>query len=561
MDCQVVLGPDLGWTDLRLEGGRIRFKGHVHLGMASLEGEEAARHVAGHLLSARGDEALKAQLNTLYGHYAFVLEQDGRLIAGVDRIRSTALLLAGSATTLMIDDRGRRLVERLGLGAADIDPDQLLAMAMAGYTIGDGTLYRPIRQLRPGEAVVVDKDGQRVLRWFVYDAWNVVPMADAEGAIDELLTMLVKRLAASAKGRQIAVPLSAGLDSRFVASGLRMAGYENVLLFSYGRPGNHEAVAAEKIAQKLGYPWHFVEFTTQSQRAMYADPAHIAHWARADTLTTIPFIQDWTALKVLATKGLLQSDAIIVNGNSGDYITGAHAPVTLIDAPEPADPAARKRMAVDAVLSKHFRLWDAMARPENDRALSRLLGHEARAAGVQFGPDERLYGIHEMLEYQDRQSKYVVSGQRTYEGLGYAWRLPLWDDEIIEFFRNAPPELKRRQTLYRRSLERMNWGGVWRDIPVNAKTITPAWIRPIRFAAKLALSPFGKRKWHRFERRAFTWWMDPLRASVIVPYRKALMDRAGARHAGAWIADAYLTQHGIDTSALPPAADEPETTP
>lgn len=548
----IVVGPGRGWSEHRLAKGVMRFKGNVHLGMDTLEGAAAADHVAGLVSGARGEAALKAALATLHGHWAFAWSEPGRAIASVDRIRSTALLHGERDGRVMLDDRGRRLVERLGLGLDSIDQLQKLSLAMAGYTIGDGTLYAPIRQLRPGEALIVDALGARVLRWFVYDAWQVEPKTDPEGEMDALLAMLVQRLAKAANGRRIAVPLSAGLDSRFVASGLKMAGYDNVQLFSYGRAGNHEARAAKAIAERLGYPWTFVPFTTASQRAMYADPAHRAHWAEADTLTSVPFIQDWTAIRALQANRVIDADTIVVNGNSGDYISGAHAPAKLIDLAAPGAPAERERVAVGAVVGKHFRLWDALATPANDAVIAEALGRETRLAGCDFTEAQALHGIHEMLEYQDRQSKYVVSGQRTYEGLGLSWRLPLWDDEIVEFFRHAAPELKRGQALYRRSLERMNWGGVWRDIPVNAKTITPAWIRPIRFAAKLAFAPLGQRKWHRFERRAFVWWMDPLRTSVIVPYTTALMDRAGARHGGAWITDAYLAEHGIDTNRICP---------
>jgi hypothetical protein len=106
-------------------------------------------------------------------------------------------------------------------------------------------------------------------------------------------------------------------------------------------------------------------------------------------------------------------------------------------------------------------------------------------------------------------------------------------------------DLKRGQSLYRSVLHADNWGGVWENIPVNAKTITPAWIRPVRFAAKAAHAPLGAGRWRRFERRWFNWWMDPLRASAAVTYVHAARESRGARHAVAFVAERYLARHSL----------------
>lgn len=538
------------WQTYASGEGRIRWRGCIFEGVRTLEAQAAARRVV-QIVAAAGPEnaSLTRALRSLAGHFAFVLEQAGRTIACVDRIRSVPLLWGRRGTEVLIDDRAPRLAERLGTGGK-IDRAQALALAMSGYTIGAGTIFEGVHGLRAGEALIVDADGARTLRWFVYDAWRTEAIAEPEKRLSELHRFVIERLAKSADGRTIAVPLSAGLDSRMIASGLKAVGYRNVRLFSYGRPGNHEASTAKTIAERLGYPWAFHPFSPASQRAMFADADHARMWREADCGTSAPFEQDWAAIAALKASGFIPGDALVVNGNSGDYITGAHAPVALIDTVAPADEDARRERVVRAVVKKHFRLWEALATPANDAAIVGLLAREATEAGADFGVGQALAGIHEMLEYQDRQSKYVVSGQRTYEWFGLSWRLPLWDDEIVEFFRHAPMDLKRGQSLYKRVLTSDNWGGVWRDVPVNVKTIRPRWIVPLRLMAKAAHAPLGQEAWHRFERRAFVWWTDPLSVSAIVPYAQALADRRGARHSVAWIADAYLARHGVTQALL-----------
>ena len=44
----------------------------------------------------------------------------------------------------------------------------------------------------------------------------------------------MKKLSKSCEGKQIAIPLSGGYDSRLIASGLHKIGFKNVICFSYG---------------------------------------------------------------------------------------------------------------------------------------------------------------------------------------------------------------------------------------------------------------------------------------------------------------------------------------
>lgn len=551
-DCvraEIQVGPGLGWRMRTVGRATIYTKGYIFNGSIVIEGEDVSAHLAERLRSwidgTADDASLLEQLRALGGHFAFVLELGDRLVACVDRIRSVPLLWAVHDGQILIDDRGPRLSDRAGLGRK-IDPDNALAIAMAGYSIGAGTLFAGVRSLRAGEALIVDCTGHRTLRWFIYDAWRAQSMTQPEKRLSEVHRHIIERLATSAAGRVIALPLSAGLDSRMIASGLKECGYRHVHLFSYGRPGNHEANTAKAIAEKLDYSWRFVPFTTAGQRAMFADPDHAKAWADADSGTSVPFEQDWTAIAALRKDGYIPADALVVNGNSGDYISGAHAPASLFDLPASLSAEERRERAVSAVIKKHFRLWETLATPRNDAVLRTLLEHEALEAGATFDETEHPAGHHEFLEYQDRQAKYVVWGERAYEAQGLSWRLPLWDDEIIEFFRRVPLHLKRRQDLYRRVLHDDNWGGVWGNVPVNRKTITPRWIIPVRLLAKAAHLPLGAERWHRFEKRVFYWWMDPLRAMTVVPYTRALLDRRGARHAVSWLAEIYLQQHGFN---------------
>ena len=63
--------------------------------------------------------------------------------------------------------------------------------------------------------------------------------------------------------------MSAGLDSRLIASGLKHFNYKNVKCFSYGIHNNYESNASMLISKKLGYDWIFVEITHNKAKKFY----------------------------------------------------------------------------------------------------------------------------------------------------------------------------------------------------------------------------------------------------------------------------------------------------
>ena len=126
-----------------------------------------------------------------------------------------------------------------------------------------------------------------------FDSVDSFTQAFAE-ALDAAMAQLYER----ADGRVIALPLSAGLDSRLLAALLARDRYPNVMTFTYGLPGNADAQASARIAESLGLPWRQVSHTPEQLRLAWTDPSTESFLREASGSASLPH-QDWYAMRAL----------------------------------------------------------------------------------------------------------------------------------------------------------------------------------------------------------------------------------------------------------------------
>lgn len=553
----VAIEEEYGWRTIARGEATLRVKGYLNgTGFTSARFTAQADGLIA-AIGAGDTEGASRLLRLLDGHFALCIVTPAGVLAAVDRVRSIPLAYVREDDGLVIDDQASRLRRRLGLGVEDIDPEAALAFAMSGYTIGAATLYKGMRQLLPGEFLLYEagQSTSSVQRYGVYRPWRVEPRRRDVllNELGEVTLGILDKLARSAAGRQILVPLSAGMDSRLIVSGLAHLGHRNVMCFSYGMKDNYEARAASKIAAHLGYGWTFVPFTHRYARAAFLSDLHRQYHAFADNATATPVEHDFLALLRMNGAEWVDKDAILVNGQSGDYITGSHIPPSLSQPLLSKHQEERNAAVFEAIVAKHYGLWPGLKTRENLCRIKTMLWTELQKTGAPFDDPETSFALYEFSEFQNRQCKYVVAGQRAYEFFGYEWRLPLWDKDYLDFWERTPLSAKVNRNLFRAMLEKADWGGVWRDWP-TPRYLVPRWIVPIRFAAKLACAPFGKAFWHRMERHLFAYWMDIISNYDIVRYRDVLLAPRDHRNGLSWLTRSYLSQRGMEFDGGPSSA-------
>jgi len=483
------------------------------------------------------------------GNFALVVVNNKFTFICVDKIRSSPLFFTKIDSDFYIDCLPNQLINQPKF-IKSINNDAVLELCMSGYTIGNKTIYNNLFSLKAGEIVVFKENEFEYQQFYKYFDRASYLQSDYVDELSKLTIKIFQKMINGLEGRQVIVPLSAGNDSRLVVSILKHLGVTNVKCYSYGTINNFESNTAKLIAEKLGYEWIFIPLTNKSEKKYYLSDEYNEYLNFADTCSSVPHFQSLSTIKYLKDLEWIDDDAIFINGNSGDFITGLHINYFLKDITDTEDVETRKDNILNSLINKHFSLWGNLKLNKNLQRIKRNIWKEISSSCGGLENKSNDHALYEYSEFIDRQSKYVISGQRSYEFYGYEWRLPLWDDEYLNFWSKIPLDYKKDQKLYLDMLKKYNFGEVWgNDIPINKKTITPKWIIPLRFLAKIPFALFGKNGksfWHKFETIFFYYWMDNTKMMSSVPYLRVIKSiRNSPQHHVSWQVLDYIKKNNI----------------
>ncbi len=382
-------------------------------------------------------DELKEILKKLHGIFAAILERDNFLYLITDITRTFPLFYTINDNKIIISDNTFYIKNRL---KPKLNPFSCAEFLKCGYTSGSETILQGVYQVQAGEILTIDKEKGEIKKEFYYDytvTKKEIYSKNYNKLKDDLLKIfdhIIDRVLYFAKENTIVIPLSGGYDSRLIAALLKKNGYENVICYTYGLPNSSEAIVARKVAKRLGYDWYFIEQTDALVDPFYPDSDWFFEFYKyAFNHVSATHLQDFFVFKYLHENKLLPKNSIIAPGHSGDFLAGSH----LRKLPLPK----RKENVVSRILAKHYILNDSIKL--NKKIIQKLREY------IENYPNETFpYSIDDNWNMKERQAKYIVNSNRTYEFFGYRHIIPLWDIEIVEFFRKLPIKYKYNQILY-----------------------------------------------------------------------------------------------------------------
>jgi asparagine synthase (glutamine-hydrolysing) len=504
------------WNKYKKKGCTLWIKGYCNYSV-----EELIQN-----LSSIKKNKLENFISSITGNYGIVFSSSKRVLIIVDKIGSSPLNYFKQNSEIFVSPDLFKLKKEFK-GKLKFDKKALLQIHMGGFTIGERTLYSEIKTPLAGHYTLFENNNASTKQYYDYSG-KIDFISTERQLIQELSnkTLLIFQNTLKRIGnKQIIIPLSAGYDSRLVASCLKHLGAKNVLCYSYGRKNNFEAKTAKKIAEKLGYKWVFIPLIHKSERKFYKSNLFKDYLRFSESNLSVSYFQGLSSIYYLKKKSLIQNDAHFINGNSGDFISGSH-----INSLFEPNQNLKKRKDLVATLKKkyiekHFSLWGYKKTPNNIELIEKEIDKIIQESKHEI-TSTNLHLVYEKLELIDRQSKYVIAGQKTYEFLGYQWMIPLWDDIYLDFWKKIPVNYKYRQELYTKMLLNNNWGGVWDgSIPINEKVISSLTIKILRFIFKIPFGifgPLGKKNWKNFDKIFFYYWRDDTLMMKSISYMKVI---------------------------------------
>lgn len=372
------------------------------------------------LIASINNDELGKLLLKLNGNFSVVLRNKKTTYLIADKLRTMPLLYTKIKDNWLITDLAKVI-----LNAEDefaLNEDAIMTYLSAGYLYGNQTFLKNCNIVTAGSYVKLDENATLVeYHKHIYEKRDLSDVEIMEGCVSSIENS-INRMVASIGDRPIWIPLSGGYDSRLLACVCKKLNVKNVKCFTYGIPESNDVKISREVAKRLGYPWYYVKYSKVKFLEIANSPIDDDYILWAMNLNSTSHYQDFIAFKELKDKGIIENNAVIVPGHSGEILGRDQVPYHLLKT---------KKSVCDLLFYRYF-TWNPLKKKYKNTVLN-LLQKYLKATENNTDITTTI-DIFTNWNIQNRQANFIVNAVRTYEYFGNDWRVPLWDDELSEFW-------------------------------------------------------------------------------------------------------------------------------
>ena len=351
-----------------------------------------------------------------------------------------------------------------------ISKNNINTFLLSGYCIDDSTIYENIYSVIPGGYVELDLK-LNTLKRKKYIKFNrsvkkkKINFLKYYKKFDELLNYEFKKIINKNLDKTIYVPLSGGLDSRLILCKLIENKCKNLVAFSYGSIGNFETIKSKKISKKFGVKWLFLnskniknDFFSKSRK----------QYSKVGFGKFLPPMREYFAINELYKKKF-NKKILIINGQTGDYISGGQIPKYLIDTKK-----INLNKFINEILNKNISYWKG----NKDTKLKIFKKLKTKYKFLKNKSNEIKLSELEKWNFYNRQSNIVITDVLLYEFFNFDWEMPFWSKKIVSFFNHLPINERYNKKFYIKYLQKYNYNNSFENIRKGSSwTIYTSWTK------------------------------------------------------------------------------------
>ncbi|MBS7199305.1 MAG: asparagine synthase [Bacteroidales bacterium] len=373
----------------------------------------------------------------LNGNFSAVINDDGATYLIADKLKSYPLLYMSQLGDWVVTDQAKEVLE--SGQPLELNERAILTYLSCGYLHGDMTIVEHCHMVMAGSYVKINEEAE-VIHYHRHIYAKQEKIRTEEEILKEGVEVMDKaflRMIKSIGDRPIFIPLSGGYDSRLLACLCRKFNIPNVSCFTYGDKISYEVVISEQVAKQLGFPWYYVEYTDDLKMKFLESDEYNDYMLFAMNLNTTSHIQDFIAFRELRKKGIVPDNAVIIPGHSGDALGGSHIEYNVL---------RKSNKSVAQLLIEKYYTLNVLRKKYKGLVFGEL--EQELNDVVAFNDVSLACSLFDNWNIQNRQANFIVNAVRVYEYLGVDWRIPLWDDELSDFWLSMEWEQKCNQVLY-----------------------------------------------------------------------------------------------------------------
>lgn len=390
------------------------------------------------------DKDLIRYLKRVNGNFSLIIENFDNIYLIVDHIRSFPIFYCLTEDGIIISDDINYIKEQLD--DLKYNKYNVMELLMTGFTTDTRTIYGSIYQLNAGECLVYNKKLKKIVSKETYCLSTELEVIDDKEQILEKMDIFLKQVFLdfinSVDGQTIVVPLSGGYDSRLILFYLKKLKYKKVICYTYGHKNQVDVKLAKELANYLGYKWIFIPYKRGYLYNLFQSEDGHKYREYASNGNAIPHLQDWSAVYYLNENALIPTDAIFVPGHTAFLSFQNYSD----------DTENKNESLIREIIKKHYFLWPF---EKNTLEVQQYYESNIQAIVQRESSDifKNTYNKMFFWEWRERHAKFICNSVRAYEFFDYQWRLPLWDNRLINLWASIDIKYKKNKQIFKQYMK------------------------------------------------------------------------------------------------------------